>query len=291
MKVPTNNISDLFAHYRNSLSIMYGTSEAKSMLYILLEHYFNLNKLDIAKDPDIRFSESEMLKLHFGVKGLLKSKPIQYITGRTEFCGLEFVLNEYVLIPRPETEELVQMIVSHLSDFNANIHILDIGTGSGCIPISVKKSLSDSIVYGVDISEEALNVATKNALVHNVEICFKLLNILDVSSSVELPNFDVIISNPPYIRESEKKMMNKNVLDYEPELALFVSDDDPLLFYKAIAEFGKAFLNNNGFIYLEINEYLGKEMQKMLFGYGYSNIQLSKDFKGKDRFVRAQLIK
>jgi release factor glutamine methyltransferase len=291
MKVPTNKISDLFAHYRDSLSVVYGVSEAKSMLYVLLKHYFNLSKLDIAKDSNIRFTESEMLKLHFGVKDLLKSKPIQYITERAEFCELEFMLNEHVLIPRPETEELVQMIVSDLSVIDSNMYILDIGTGSGCIPIFIKKSLPDSVVYGVDISEDALAVATKNSLIHNIEVHFKSLNILNINSNLELPTFDVIISNPPYVRESEKKLMKKNVLDYEPNLALFVSDDTPLLFYESIAEFGKKFLNNNGFIYFEINEYLGKEIKKMLSGYGYSNIQLFEDFRGKDRFICAQLFK
>ena len=244
---------------------------------ILLEHYFNIDKIKIALEPDLRLSESELLTLHFAVKELLKNKPVQYIIGETEFCGMRFFVNENVLIPRPETEELVNQLIScsvnqlavnpHPSfrpDIErremvaekspANISILDIGTGSGCIAISLAKLLKDSYVTAVDVSEKALEVARKNAEANGVNVRFVHDDILNPHVKTyghASQQFDIIVSNPPYVCESEKSDMRANVLDYEPSTALFVSDNDPLVFYRKILEFAQKALKPNGQICLK----------------------------------------
>ena len=240
----------------------------------------------MALEPDMRLSESEMLTFHFAVKDLLKNKPIQYIIGETEFCDLKFKVNENVLIPRPETSELVMNIVnSQQSTVNSQLSILDIGTGSGCIAISLAKNIPDSKVYALDISEKALEVAKENAINNDADITFIHDDILSLNNKIET-KFDIIVSNPPYVRELEKADMRDNVLNWEPHNALFVSDNDPLIFYRNILEFAKTHLNENGEIWFEINEYLGKEMTDLCKEYGFSDIQIFKDFRGKERIVK-----
>lgn len=291
MKVASNKISDVFRHYLQSLETTYASSEAKSFLYLLIDHFFKLNRLDIAKDPDTRLSESELLKIHFAVKDILNNKPIQHIIGSTNFCGFQFSVDSNVLIPRPETEELVEMIVKDCLTIKEEISILDIGTGSGCIAVSLKKLIPNSIIHALDVSKEALNIACKNAKINEAKIVFSQSDILNITETKTLQKFDVIVSNPPYIRNSEKSLMQKNVLDYDPEKALFVSDDDPLIFYRRIADLGLNHLNENGSIYFEINEAFGIETAKLLEGANYSTIKIHKDFRGKDRFVSAILSK
>lgn len=291
MKVSSNKITDVFRYYLKLLNENYDLAEAKSLIYRLLEHYFNISRLDIAKDPDIRLTESELLKIHFSVKDLLNNKPIQHIIGIEQFCGLNFKVSKAVLIPRPETEELVEMIVDDCKDTDQKISILDIGTGSGCIAISLNKKISNSIVHAVDISADALQIAKENAEINVTEVVFSRINVLNMNEIVSLPMFDVIVSNPPYIRCSEKKLMHKNVLDYDPESALFVSDDAPLIFYRKIAVLGLTHLNINGKIYFEINEIFGNDIADLLVSNNYSNIKIHKDFRGKDRFVSAILSK
>ncbi len=291
MKVSSNKISDVFKYYLKPLEELFGLNEAKSFMYNLFEHFLDVNRLDVAKDPDICLSESELLKIHFAVKELLKNKPIQHIIGSTSFCDLEFKVTPEVLIPRPETEELVELIVNEFENLNQSVSILDIGTGSGCIAISLAKKISRSLVYAIDISEAALKVAVENAKINTAKVNFSSVDILDNMETSALPKFNVIVSNPPYIRNSEKSLMQKNVLDYEPESALFVLDEDPLVFYQAIAALGQAHLNDNGRIYFEINEAFGNETSELLKRHKFSNIKIHKDFRGKDRFVSAILTK
>jgi release factor glutamine methyltransferase len=239
----------------------------------------------MALEPNLRLSESEMLTFHFAVKDLLKNKPLQYIIGETEFCDLKFKVNENVLIPRPETSELVHLITNRQQTTdNSQLTILDIGTGSGCIAISLAKQLPQSQVYALDISEKALCVAKDNAYINNVDITFIHDDILSLRNKIET-KFDIIVSNPPYVRDLEKAEMRDNVLNWEPHNALFVSDDDPLIFYRNILEFAKTHLKENGEVWFEINEYLGKEMKDLCCEMGFSNVNIYKDFREKERFL------
>jgi release factor glutamine methyltransferase len=252
---------------------------------ILLEHYFGIDRVKIAMEPELRLSESELLTLHFAVKELLKNKPIQYVLGETEFCGMKFFVEEGVLIPRPETEEMVrQLAVGH---WPLAAKILDIGTGSGCIAISLAKLLKDSVVTAVDVSEKALEIAKKNAAENDADVRFVLDDILNPKNPELIDNqYDIIVSNPPYVCESEKSEMRANVLDYEPSSALFVSDSDPLIFYRKILEFAQKTLKPNGEIWFEINEKLGQEMQNLCLEKGFKNVEIIKDFRGKDRILK-----
>ncbi len=286
MKVASNLVKDIRKYYCDQLCSIYDNDEANAMILILFEHYFNIDRVKMALEPDLRLSESEMLKIHFAVKDLLKHKPIQYIIGETEFCSLKFKVNENVLIPRPETSEMVYRIhnsqcIIHNSE---RLSILDIGTGSGCIAISLAKMLPDAEVYALDISEEALNIAKENARINNVNVTFIQDDILNLKNNIET-KFDIIVSNPPYVRELEKAEMRDNVLKWEPHNALFVSDEDPLIFYRSILEFAKIHLKEKGEVWFEINEFLGKEMTSLCEELGFSNVRIYKDFRGKERVV------
>lgn len=288
MKVPSNLVRDIRNYYCEQLCSIYDKNESNTLILILFEYYFNINRIKMSLEPELRLSESEMLKLHFAVKDLLKNKPIQYIIGETEFCDLKFKVNENVLIPRPETSELVRLIAnSHQPSTISNI--LDIGTGSGCIAISLAKMIQQSNVYALDISEKALDVAKENAINNNVNITFIQDDILTKTQTLTQTKFDIIVSNPPYVRELEKVDMHNNVLQWEPYNALFVSDEDPLIFYRSILEFSKKHLKENGEIWFEINEYLGKEMKALCEEVGLSNIEIYKDFRDKERFLRTHL--
>lgn len=288
MKVPSNLVRDIRNYYCEQLCSIYDKNESNTLILILFEYYFNINRIKMSLEPELRLSESEMLKLHFAVKDLLKNKPIQYIIGETEFCDLKFKVNENVLIPRPETSELVRLIAnSHQPSTISNI--LDIGTGSGCIAISLAKMIPQSNVYALDISEKALDVAKENAINNNVNITFIQDDILTKTQTLTQTKFDIIVSNPPYVRELEKIDMHNNILQWEPHNALFVSDEDPLIFYRSILEFSKKHLKENGEIWFEINEYLGKEMKALCEEVGLSNIEIYKDFRDKERFLRTHL--
>jgi len=234
-------------------------------------------------------SEIESKEIQDIVSRLKTAEPLQYIIGIADFYSLEFEVTPSVLIPRPETEELVDMILHEHADLEGGI--LDVGTGSGCIAITLSKHLPNANVTGIDISPEALSVARRNAERNEVNTAFRQADIL--SSEPTMPflptNFDLIVSNPPYVMEQEKATMEKNVLDYEPSLALFVPDADPLLFYKAIARFGRTHLNPGGQLYFEINPLRGNECAGMLHEAGYKDIQLLRDLSGKERFIKARL--
>ena len=288
MKVPSNLVRDIRNYYCEQLCSIYDKNESNTLILILFEYYFNINRIKMSLEPELRLSESEMLKLHFAVKDLLKNKPIQYIIGETEFCDLKFKVNENVLIPRPETSELVRLI-ANIHQPSATSNILDIGTGSGCIAISLAKMIPQSNVYALDISEKALDVAKENAINNNVNITFIQDDILTKTQTLTQTKFDIIVSNPPYVRELEKVDMHNNILQWEPHNALFVSDEDPLIFYRGILEFSKKHLKENGEIWFEINEYLGKEMKALCEEVGLSNIEIYKDFRDKERFLRTHL--
>jgi release factor glutamine methyltransferase len=229
-----------------------------------------------------------MLKLHFAVKELLKQKPVQYITGETEFYGYKIEVTPAVLIPRPETEELVKYIEDE-GKSNRYGSVLDIGTGSGCIAIVLKKIFRAAKVTGIDISEEALKTAIKNNKNLAAGVDFVKMDILDKSKWSLLGNYDLIVSNPPYVTFEDKNQMKKNVLDYEPHTALFVSDDDPLLFYRHIVDFAKSNLNENGVLWFEVNEKFGKEIKNLMIVSGFSEVMILKDIFGKDRFVKGSM--
>ena len=287
MKVPSNLVKDIRDYYCEKLCYIYDRKEADSMILILFDYYFKISRVKMLLEPDLRLSESEMLKIHFAVKDLLKYKPIQYVIGETEFCDLRFKLNENVLIPRPETSELVRMIADSCK-LSAVGNILDIGTGSGCIAISLAKMLPQSQVFAMDISEKALDVAKENAANNNENVIFIHDDILSLRNDIET-KFDIIVSNPPYVREMEKTDMHDNVLNWDPHGALFVSDDDPMIFYKSILEFSKTHLNENGQVWLEINEFLGKEMLSLCQDLGFCYIRIIKDFREKERFMRLNI--
>ena len=270
----------------------YSKEEVASFFYILINYYLNFERFVLALQPNLVISKKEEQPLFEALAQLRLQRPIQYITGKALFMDLDFEVDENVLIPRPETEELVRWI---LEDFPAgpasligsrgrDLKILDIGSGSGCIAITLAKNLPEAKVYALDISEGALEIAKRNAIRNDVSIEFINGDILALSGLQE--NFDIIVSNPPYVREVEKKEMQKNVLENEPDLALFVSDENPLIFYGAITRFANVHLNINGILFLEINQYLAKETQRLLEQHNFSEIELRKDMYGNDRMLK-----
>jgi len=285
MKVASNKILDIIKHYQTMLNENYDNNSSSQLIRELISFYIKIPFNELSLNFDKRISESQLLDIHFGAKRLLSNEPIQYITGETEFLDITLKLNKHTLIPRPETEELVLLIEKSLKNKPTNkLKILDIGTGSGCIGISIQK-LCNAKVIGIDLSKEALLLAKENAELNNASITFKQIDFLNKETRDSLPNFDIIISNPPYVQNSEKSIMQKNVLDFEPESALFVENNNPLIFYKAIEEFAKSHLNKGGSIWLEINEYLANETAE-LFRTNYSTVEVINDFRDKARFIK-----
>ena len=273
-------------YFISELSNSYPETEIQSFFNILIEFKLNLSRVELALQPMIEFNVTDLDFFQKALKGLKKQLPIQHIIGETEFYGLLFRVNKNVLIPRPETEELVNWIIEEHKS-SSTLKILDIGTGSGCIAISLAKNLINAEVFALDVSSEALKTTKFNAEINNAAIQFIEADILTLS---KLPNtFDIIVSNPPYVRELEKEQMQQNVLANEPHLALFVKDENPLLFYNAIADFAKNHLIKNGNLYFEINQYLGKQTIKLLQSKSFKNIQLKKDIFGADRMIKATL--
>ena len=280
-------LKDIQDLYHNELDVIYGKQEVDSFFNLAIAHFLKLDRIHLMIEPEYAISKIEEQPLFETLSALKLEKPIQYILGETVFYGLPFMVNQHTLIPRPETEELVDLILKNSK--GQSYKILDIGTGSGCIAVTLAKHLENSKVFAMDVSENALDVAKRNAKLNGVNIEFVLDSILKpnhpdiVSKSHE---FDVIVSNPPYVRHLEKKEIKPNVLDNEPHLALFVDDDNPLQFYRAICEFAKDHLKKNGILYFEINEYLGNEMIDLLHAFNFKNIELKKDLSGKDRILK-----
>ena len=271
-----------------SLSTLYSKEEIESITKLIFEKVLGLTRLQVYLNQHETISATNLAQIKEIVSRLTHFEPIQYILGETEFYGLKFIVNRSVLIPRPETEELVEWIV--LDYQNLSPKILDIGTGSGCIPISLLKTLPDSSAEGWDISNEALEVAKKNATLNQVDIDFFYADVLNSVFPDHQKQYDIIVSNPPYVTQSEQSQMFKNVTDYEPGLALFVPDSDPLIFYRKIADIAISLLKSDGKLYFEINEMFGNKVVELLESKGFINIVLKKDINGKDRMVKAGLI-
>lgn len=283
MFVEKNTLSAIKAYYIHELSSLYDKNEVDQMLFIVANHIFGWDKLTYRINQENRLSESELLKFHWVLKRLRTAEPLQHIIGETIFYDLTFKVSPDVLIPRQETEELVHLILQNIKEGDV---LLDIGTGSGIIPVSIKANFPNCKVFGVDISEEALKVAEENASINAVDVQFQQLDILNTNS---LKDFSptIIVSNPPYITNKEKEAMHQNVLDFEPHLALFVQDYEPLVFYQKIAELAIAALPINGQLFFEINEHYGNETEKLLKSIGFSDIRLIKDLNNRDRIVHA----
>lgn len=277
-------LKELKHNFTETLSEIYPSEEIQSFFSILSEKYLNLARVQITLEADKEIDSTILKSFEKALERLKKQEPIQYIVGDTEFYGLTFNVNKNTLIPRPETEELVEWIIEDsVSEKRSKYSVLDIGTGSGCIAISLAKNLTSATVSALDYSFEALKTAEENAKLNHVTVQFFQEDILKTGT---LPQqYDVIVSNPPYVRELEKLEMQSNVLDHEPASALFVSNSDPLLFYRTIARLSLRYLKPNGKLYFEINEYLSKELIDSLKQEGYPNIELRKDFRGKDRML------
>lgn len=274
--------------FLQELAPLYDEKEIESFFYIVLESFHNKKRIDLALNPEMEMDAMQLLRWESVLSDLKKEKPIQYILGETEFYGLPFLVNENTLIPRPETEELVDLIVVESRKSKVeSLKILDIGTGSGCIAISLAKNLPNAQVSAIDVSEKALTTAQKNAEINKVDVNFILKNILETEVLDE--NYDIIVSNPPYVRNLEKEEIKPNVLEYEPHLALFVDDNDALLFYRKIAELAKKHLSENGKLYFEINQYLGKETIELLEKLEFKNILLKKDIYENDRMISCEI--
>ncbi len=270
---------------------VYDNREAANIADWVIENVTGQNKLNRIIYKDLPVSADQHQSINEAAKQLLLHRPIQYILQEAWFAGSKFYVNDNVLIPRPETEELVDWVIDDLSQVageNAqNKLLLDVGTGSGCIALSLKKKLRGSTLYAVDVSEDALAVAKKNATEQQIQVTFIQMNFLQKSGWQTLGKYDAIVSNPPYIKNSEAGAMSANVLQYEPGLALFVPNEDPLLFYKAIAEFAVDGLAVNGAVYVEINEALGQQVVDMFHQKGFAKVELRKDMQQKDRMVKA----
>jgi release factor glutamine methyltransferase len=285
MRIPSNRLKSVLNFAKTELGTLYDEREIQSFFYLLCEHYLGLDKTKVILNPDSALSESELLKFNFAIKDLKTEKPIQYILGKTEFCGYVFIVNEHTLIPRPETEELVQWIVDNEKPITP-LNILDIGTGSGCIAISLAKQLPAAKIKGIDISTEALKIAQSNNENLNTSVSFEMIDILNPPKTFNA-KFDIITSNPPYVLETEKALMKKNVLQFEPNQALFVKDNDPLLFYRRILDFAREHLLANGRIYFEINKKMSIELSALLSDYKYCDIEIKNDLFDRPRMVCA----
>lgn len=269
--------------FQQELKEQFPTQEIDTFFYRLSEKYLNIKRIDLALKPSVEIDQQQQLLMKSALERLKNSEPIQYITGNTEFFGMPFQVNKSVLIPRPETEELVEWIVND-SDKSENLKVLDIGTGSGCIAVSLAKYLPKAEIYAIDISEEALNTAKLNARRNDVEISFQQKDILNTESLDG--TFNIIVSNPPYVRELEKSSMHSNVLEHEPKQALYVEDSNALIFYHKIAQLATKHLSENGSLYFEINQYLGPETLALIKNLGFE-AELKKDIFGNDRMIKA----
>ncbi|RXK85256.1 peptide chain release factor N(5)-glutamine methyltransferase [Filimonas effusa] len=283
------SIQEAYKHMLTGLSGIYEAREATAIAHWVMTALTGYSKTERLTKGDRPLSAPQLDTYTQYLEALLQHRPVQYVLGEAWFGPLKLYVDERVLIPRPETEELVEWIAEDYKG-KAGIKLLDIGTGSGCIPLLLHRLLNNSEVHALDISRDALEVAKQNAATHKTSIQFHLIDILNEKASGSLPVFDCIVSNPPYIRMLEKADMFQNVLAYEPSRALFVPDNDPLLFYRAITAFAGKHLTNGGSLYFEINEALGKEMIALLEEMQFSEITLRKDLQEKDRMIRARFI-
>lgn len=282
------SIKKIISLIKTELINDYPLPEIESFMVLIMEHIFDYSRTQIHLHQEKEVSSNHYKEIIDIIDKLKNYQPIQYILGSTEFYGLKFFVNKSVLIPRQETEELVDWIIKNNKTHSPNI--LDIGTGSGCIAVSLAKSIPESKVTALDISEKALKIASENSRINSVSVDFMNYNILDKKKSFS-KQFDIIVSNPPYVTESEKTFMHLNVLNFEPHIALFVSDENPLKFYKAITHFAKNHLTANGKLYFEINEAYGNDVADLLISNNFTDVVLKKDLNKKDRMVCGTLNK
>lgn len=271
--------------YRKELELLYPREEIDSFFYLIIEYHLNLERFVLALQPDLHLTKEEEAPLFACLARLKIHEPVQYILGEAFFYGMRLLVNPSVLIPRPETEELVNWILKDLTERKIITDILDIGTGSGCVGIALAKHCKECRVLAMDISEEALETARKNAEMQAVAVEFKKADIRNWNTTGD--QWDIIVSNPPYIRYSEKGGISDHVKEFEPELALFVDDNDPLYYYRHILKYAKRHLKEDGTIYLEINQYLAEETRQLLESEKFLEIELKKDFLGNDRMIKA----
>ena len=289
MHIPSNRVRDIERYIRTELDELYPEGELRMFTQMLFEAYMGWSTAQLLLHRDDTINQSDLLKFHWAVEDLKQYRPIQHIIGYTDFCDCRIAVSPDVLIPRPETEEIVLRATELLNDSGANVqegNFLDLCTGSGCIAIALAKQFPKAKVYAVDISTKALDLAQKNAERNHVAVEFVQSDILQETIALPCPTFDLIISNPPYIQEKERCNMERNVLEYEPSLALFVPDKDPLKFYRAIGLYALQHLTYKGLLILEINEHLGSATCQLLQDIGFVT-QLLQDFRGKDRSIIA----
>lgn len=283
MRIPSNKVKDIVRFAQEELAEMYPKEEISSLIYALLERFGGIGFLKALSEPELTVSESELLKIHFAIKDLKQYRPLQYILGNCDFVNVNILLSHKVLIPRPETEEMVGLIIEE-NKLKRGLTIADFGCGSGCIAVALAKNLFDSKVFAFDKSDEALEQTKANAAHNDVEV--EVIK-ADMTDALEVnEQFDIIVSNPPYVRECEKTQMKANVLDYEPHMALFVPNENPLVFYQHIASIAQSSLKTGGKLYLEINEALGEETEVIFKNLGYKT-EIRKDFRDKYRMLFA----
>jgi release factor glutamine methyltransferase len=293
MQIHSNLLTDVIKFYKKELSGIYTESELKNIGNWIFEKQLKLNSSEIISNKSIRVNQSNLIVLEQMCYKLKEHQPIQYVLGEAEFYRLKFKVNKNVLIPRPETEELVELVIQDLKFKIQDIvlHVLDIGTGSGCIPISIKKNISSANVFGLDVSDDALEVAKYNSQQNKVGVHFFKANVLSDTISEVILNqtknqkLDLIVSNPPYVLNSEKEGLHKRVKNFEPHLALFVEDTDPILFYRKIASLAKTILSDKGMLYFECHTHYTQAVYQLLIENGFKNVVLHKDLAGLDRFV------
>jgi release factor glutamine methyltransferase len=284
------NSKTLFQELMARITLEESVEEIQAIAYILLEAFFDVSRTDIMAGKGVDYSEEKVQLLQHSIERINKGEPVQYVTGEESFFGRKFQVNPSVLIPRPETEELVHQVLLYRNVLTSEqgdkklLKILDIGTGSGCLPITLFHAASPTEMFATDASSAALSVASNNAALHAADVTFIEHNIL--REQLPFTDLDIIISNPPYVREKEKSEMKLNVLNYEPALALFVPDDDPLIFYREIAAQARDTLKPGGLLAVEINEKLGKEVSALLEGAGFKEVDTIKDIAGKPRVVK-----
>ena len=279
-------LNELHKRYKTKLEKHYPVEEISSFFYLLCDAILGFDRTTIALEPAFFVQKKECVLFEKALGRLAAKEPIQYIIGKTHFYGLDFTVTPDTLIPRPETEELVAWILTENNKNTTTLDILDIGTGTGCIAISLAKNLPQVTVSALDFSAEALIIANENATKHTVSVDFHKIDIL--TTKVLPKKYNIIVSNPPYVKNNEKKEIAPNVLKYEPHEALFVSNTNPLIFYEKIGHLALKNIKKGGYLYFEINQYLGKETLELLKNIGFRNLELRKDFLGNDRMIRVQ---
>jgi release factor glutamine methyltransferase len=277
------------------LTTLYDNDELKNIIDLVLEYVTSMPRSEQVKTKLAYLTCTQLETIDSITERLKNNEPVQYVLGEAWFAGIKFKVNKNVLIPRPETEELVDWVIKESQKLNPDSYrdksqnILDVGTGSGCIPITLKKKLPDAVISAIDVCSEALFVATENAIEHNADLDIILLDFLDEEKWQELGQFDIIVSNPPYVKQSETQTMHEKVMNFEPRLALFVPDDDALLFYRKLSEFSLNHLKPGGSLFVEINEALGDAIVKLFRSAGFKDIELKKDMQRKDRMIMASV--